>query len=238
MVGCAPVPHRPSKHREGEPVDLEEDDPRHVGAWQDALTSRDSPDHPQRVVIVVVRPQHDLERDRHSGHHERGQQGASEGVNRPARGQEVVRQNQGRRHRPPTRAGSRARGCRAASGLPPAAGRTALRGAPPPPRPETPSPGARTRSRDDPAARDGRRRPCDHSRAESQPGQPGRGVQASAGSRFRMRVSTDQPRSSELGPRAWPDSSQPLERAATPLSRSQPREQTGGGRMRDGLRAR
>ena len=63
----------------------------------DALPSRDSPDHPQRIVVVVVRPQHDLERDRHGGHHERGQQGASEGVDRPERGQEVVRQDQGRR---------------------------------------------------------------------------------------------------------------------------------------------
>src|SRR3954451_17088191 len=51
------VAHGPLKHRQGEPVDLEEDDPGCVGHDPFARAPRDSLHDPQRVHVVVVRPE-------------------------------------------------------------------------------------------------------------------------------------------------------------------------------------
>ena len=72
------VAHRPAQHRQGEPVDLEEDDPGHVGAGDDALPTRDPLRDAERVH--VVRAEEDGEHDAHRGDHERGEQRPAEVV--------------------------------------------------------------------------------------------------------------------------------------------------------------
>ena len=65
------VPHRPLQHRQGEAVDLEEDDPRRVGPRQLAGAARDPPDDAVRVRVVVVRPEDHVEHDADGGRDER-----------------------------------------------------------------------------------------------------------------------------------------------------------------------
>ena len=57
------VAHRPPQHGQREPVDLEEDDPGHVGAHLVALPACDPLDDPQRVGVVVVRAEDRLQHD-------------------------------------------------------------------------------------------------------------------------------------------------------------------------------
>ena len=59
------VAHRPLQHGQREAVDLEVDDPRRVGLDPLARALRDPLDHPQRVGVVVVRPEDDVEHDGH-----------------------------------------------------------------------------------------------------------------------------------------------------------------------------
>ena len=76
------VPHRPLQHREGESVDLEEDDPRRVGPRQLAGASRDPLDDAVRVRVVVVRPEDHVEHDADCGRDERDAESGPEGVDR------------------------------------------------------------------------------------------------------------------------------------------------------------
>ena len=64
-VRRVPVTHRPLQDGQREAVDLEVDDPRRVGLDPLARALRDPLDHPQRVGVVVVRPEDDVEHDRH-----------------------------------------------------------------------------------------------------------------------------------------------------------------------------
>ena len=96
--GRVAVPHRPPEHRKREPVDLEVDDPGNLGSGRAALAAGDSLDDAQRVRVVVVRPEDDLEHDAHGCDHERRQQRPAEVVHR----ERVVEQH-------PRRTGARAR---------------------------------------------------------------------------------------------------------------------------------
>jgi hypothetical protein len=73
-VRRATVTHRPAQHGQREPVDLEEDDPGHVGSRRAALALRDPLDDPERVRVVVVRGEDHLEQYAHGRHDERGEQ--------------------------------------------------------------------------------------------------------------------------------------------------------------------
>ncbi len=64
-VRRVPVAHRPLQDGEREAVDLEVDDARRVGLDPLARVLRDPLDHAQRVGVVVVRPEDDVEHDRH-----------------------------------------------------------------------------------------------------------------------------------------------------------------------------
>ena len=75
-----PVSHGPAKHRESQPVDLEEDDPRPVGAFRASLPARDPLDDLERVRVVVVRAEDHLEHDADRGDDQRGEQRPAEAV--------------------------------------------------------------------------------------------------------------------------------------------------------------
>ena len=106
-VRGAAVAHRVLEHRQREPVDLEEDDPRRVGPRLAALAPGDPPDHPQRVLVVVVGAGQHLEDDRDRGDHQRGEQRVAERVDgEEARGRPRRRRPAPRRRRA-GRAGSR-----------------------------------------------------------------------------------------------------------------------------------
>ena len=77
-----PVAHRPLQHRQREPVDLEEDDPRRVGHDPLARAARDSLDDAQRVDVVVVRPEQHREHDADRGRDERDAERRPERVDR------------------------------------------------------------------------------------------------------------------------------------------------------------
>ena len=68
------------EHRQGEPVDLEEDDPGRARHRLAPLPLRDPLDHAERVLVVVVGPDQDLEDERDRGHDQRGEQRVAEGV--------------------------------------------------------------------------------------------------------------------------------------------------------------
>ena len=59
-----------------------------------ALAARDPLDHPQRVLVVVVRASHDLKHDRDGGHHQRRQQRVPERVDGDEVGEHVVGEQQ------------------------------------------------------------------------------------------------------------------------------------------------
>ena len=64
-VRRVPVTHRPLQDGQREAVDLEVDDPRRVCLDALARALRDPLDHAQRVGVVVVRPEDDVEHDGH-----------------------------------------------------------------------------------------------------------------------------------------------------------------------------
>jgi hypothetical protein len=76
------VAHRPAQDGQREAVDLEVDDPGHVGPFATALAARDPVDDAQAVVLVVVRPEDHLQRDADRGDHERRQERPPEVVDR------------------------------------------------------------------------------------------------------------------------------------------------------------
>jgi hypothetical protein len=71
-LGRVAVAQGALQHGQRETVDLEEDDPRHVGAHLLARAARDPLDDADRVRVVVVRPEEDVERDADRGRGERG----------------------------------------------------------------------------------------------------------------------------------------------------------------------
>ena len=91
------VPHRPLQHRQGEAVDLEEDDPRRVGPRQLAGAARDSPDDAVRVRVVVVRPEDHVEHDADRGRDERDAESGPEGVDREIAAGHAIRCEQHQR---------------------------------------------------------------------------------------------------------------------------------------------
>ena len=76
------VPHRPLQHREGEAVDLEEDDPRRVGPRHLPGAACDPLDDAIRVRVVVVRPEDHVEHDADRGRDEGDTESGPEGVDR------------------------------------------------------------------------------------------------------------------------------------------------------------
>ena len=74
------VAHRSLQHREGEAVDLEVDDPRHVGSLPAALAPGDPLDHSQGVGVVVIGAEDHLEHHADRGHDQRGQERPAEVV--------------------------------------------------------------------------------------------------------------------------------------------------------------
>ena len=76
------VAHRPAQDRQGEAVDLEEEDPRRVRACRAALALRHPLDDLERVRVVVVRPEDDVEDDGRGRGDERGEQRPAEVVDR------------------------------------------------------------------------------------------------------------------------------------------------------------
>ncbi len=87
------VPHRALEDGTGEPVDLEVDDARRVGADLLAGATRDPLDHPDRVRVVVVRAQDDLEHDRDRRDEEGGEDCRSDSAD-----VDRVRERAGREH--------------------------------------------------------------------------------------------------------------------------------------------
>ena len=75
-----PVSYGPAQHRECQPVDLEEDDPRPVGAFRASLPARDPLNDFERVRVVVVRAENHLEHEADGGDDERGEQRPAEAV--------------------------------------------------------------------------------------------------------------------------------------------------------------
>ena len=74
------VAHRPLQDGQREAVDLEVDDPRCVGLDPLAGALRDPLDHAQRVGVVVVRPEDDVEHDSHCRRDERDAESRPERV--------------------------------------------------------------------------------------------------------------------------------------------------------------
>ena len=74
------VTHRALENGQREPIDLEEHDPGHVGLDALARSARDPLDHTQRVRVVVVGPEQDVQHDRDGGGDERGQESPPEAV--------------------------------------------------------------------------------------------------------------------------------------------------------------
>ncbi len=74
QFGDVAVPHRSQQDREGQSVDLKEDDPRRIRARLLPLPARDAPDYAQHVGVVVVGAEDDLEDDARGSDHERRQQ--------------------------------------------------------------------------------------------------------------------------------------------------------------------
>jgi hypothetical protein len=77
-VGRAAVAHRVAQDGKGEPVDLQEDDPRHVGALGMALTAGDATGDADGVLVVVVGAQDDLQAEADRRDHQGGQQRVAE----------------------------------------------------------------------------------------------------------------------------------------------------------------
>ena len=102
-------PASPSGAREREPVDLEVDDPGHVGSGCAALAFGDALDDLQRVGVVVVRPEDHFEEDADSGDQERREQRPAEVVHHESVFQTHPTRASARRRWPPGRARSRAR---------------------------------------------------------------------------------------------------------------------------------
>ena len=74
------VSHGSLKDGQREPVDLEEHDPRDVGLDALARSARDALDHAQRVRVVVVGPEEDVQHDRDGRGDERGEESPPEAV--------------------------------------------------------------------------------------------------------------------------------------------------------------
>ena len=75
-----PVAERPLQHGKGEAVDLDEDDARPVGVHLLARASGHALDHAQRVRVVVVDPERDLEDERGGGSDESARERPAEVV--------------------------------------------------------------------------------------------------------------------------------------------------------------
>ncbi len=88
-----PVAHGPLEHRQSEPVDLEEDDPRLVGHDPLARAPRDSLHDAQRIHVVVVGAEQHGQDDAHCGCGKGNAERRPEGVDRQA-GAEPARQEQ------------------------------------------------------------------------------------------------------------------------------------------------
>ena len=93
----ASVPHRVLEYREGEPVDLQEDDSRDVRRSRRSLAARDPLDDPKPVIVLIIRAGHDLERDRDGGDHQCREEGTPERVDVDCPGKGAVRDEQRRR---------------------------------------------------------------------------------------------------------------------------------------------
>ena len=96
-VRRVPVAHRPLQHGQREAVDLEVDDPRRVGLDPLARAPGDPLDHAQRVGVVVVRPEDDVEHDRHRRRDERDAERRPERVDREVAVRDAVRGEQHQR---------------------------------------------------------------------------------------------------------------------------------------------
>ena len=73
-LGRVPVAHGAPQHRQGQAVDLQVEDARHVGHHAFARAARDALDHAQGVRVVVVGAQEHFEDHRHRGHDDGGGQ--------------------------------------------------------------------------------------------------------------------------------------------------------------------
>ncbi len=93
-VRGAAVAHRAAQDRQAEAVDLEEDDPRGVGAGFAALAAGDPLHHPERVLVVVVGPGQHLDHDRGGRHHQRGEQRVAERADREEVREDLVGEHQ------------------------------------------------------------------------------------------------------------------------------------------------
>ena len=74
------VAHRPPQHGERETVDLQEDEPGRVGPLAAARAPGEAPGDAQRVRVVVVRPEDDVQHDADSRGDQRGDQRPPEAV--------------------------------------------------------------------------------------------------------------------------------------------------------------
>jgi hypothetical protein len=93
-VGRAAVAHRVAQDGEGEPVDLQEDDARHVGALRLPLTAGDATGDADGVLVVVVGTQDDLQAEADRGDDQGGQQRVAERADRDVVGQGLGREPQ------------------------------------------------------------------------------------------------------------------------------------------------
>ena len=91
------VAHRPLQHGQREPVDLEEDDARGVRDRPLARAPGDPLDHPERVRVVVVRPEDHVEHDANRRRDERDPERRPEGVDREVAVGDRVRREQHQR---------------------------------------------------------------------------------------------------------------------------------------------
>ena len=93
----AAVPHRAAQDGQGEPVDLEEDDPGDIRGRPGSLVARHPLDHAQGVLVVVVGARRHVEDQGDGGDHQGREQRAAEGVDADHVGQHLVGDPQ--RHR-------------------------------------------------------------------------------------------------------------------------------------------
>ena len=108
--GRAPVAHRMAQHRQREPVDLEEEDPRACRCdvwppWRRAMRWITRSVYSSSSFVPVTTCEH----DRDGGHHERREQRVPERVDRDELGKRVVGEQQRGARRRAARGRSRAR---------------------------------------------------------------------------------------------------------------------------------
>ena len=93
----AAVAHGVAQHRQRQPVDLEEEDPRFVGAGQRALTARHPLHDAQGVGVLVVGPDQHLEHQGDDRHRQRDQQRIPQRIDPDEAGKDVAGQLQQQR---------------------------------------------------------------------------------------------------------------------------------------------